>query len=77
MHRRGLTPFAEFLELNLALHFFLVFGAPIVNALALGALQFDKPILRHGREYTRETLLAQYYNCVAPGQKLKPKFLPA
>lgn len=47
MHCRSPTPFAKLLELNLALNFLFIFGAPIVNALAFGALEFNESVLRH------------------------------
>jgi hypothetical protein len=42
---RGLAPIAKLLELDFAGHELFVFGAPIVNALALAALELDKPVL--------------------------------
>ncbi len=40
-----LAPFAVFDELNLALHALLVLAAPIIDALALAALQFYQKVL--------------------------------
>lgn len=52
MHGGGPAPFAVLLKLDFTHHELLIFGAPIVNALALRALQLDKSILGHEREYT-------------------------
>ena len=41
------APFAKFGKLNFPFHFFLVFAAPIANALAGLALQFYQVVLRH------------------------------
>ncbi len=41
----ALAPFAKLLQLDLALNELLVFGAPIVNTLALGALEADESVL--------------------------------
>ena len=47
MHGLGAAPVAELFKLYLAGNQLLIFGAPIVNALALGALQFDESVLGH------------------------------
>jgi len=36
-----MTPLAEFFNLNFALNFALVFARPVIDALAIFALQFD------------------------------------
>ena len=41
------TPLAIFFKFQFPLHFLFVFAGPIVNALAYGALHFDKVILTH------------------------------
>jgi hypothetical protein len=38
--KRGPAPIAELIELDFARNELLVFRAPIINALALGALEF-------------------------------------
>jgi hypothetical protein len=45
VHGLSPAPFAPFFELNFALYFLLIFGAPIVNALAFLALELDKAVL--------------------------------
>ena len=42
-----LAPLTILLELNLALNFFLVFTAPVVNAFAVLTGQFNEKILGH------------------------------
>ena len=41
------TPIAKLQEFNLAFNFLLILLAPIIDALALFADEFDKPFLRH------------------------------
>lgn len=41
------APIAKLRQLNLALHFFLVFLAPIIDALAGRAREFDQSVLGH------------------------------
>jgi hypothetical protein len=43
----GFAPFAEFAVGKFALHFLDIFAAPVVEALALGALESDKIYLWH------------------------------
>ena len=45
VHGLHTVPLTVLFELDFALHKLLVFGAPVVNALALGALQFYESIL--------------------------------
>ncbi len=41
----SLAPLAKLTQLYLAGNEFFIFGAPVVNTLALGALQFDESVL--------------------------------
>ena len=43
----GAAPLAILFEFDLALHQLFVLGGPVVNALALGALQFYESVLGH------------------------------
>ena len=45
------APFAPLFKLDLALDELLVFGRPIVDALAVLAGKADKAVLRHNDEY--------------------------
>ena len=49
MHGALHAPLAKFIELDLALNFLLVLLAPIIRALALGAIEFYKTVLGHGQ----------------------------
>ena len=41
------APFAKLLELDFALNFLFIFGAPIIDALAGRALELNKAVLGH------------------------------
>ena len=47
MDRGGTAPVAELFKLYLAGDEFLVFGAPVVDAFALAALEFYEAVLGH------------------------------
>lgn len=47
MFRALPAPIAKLLEFYLALHLFLVFLAPVIDALARSAREFDKSVLGH------------------------------
>lgn len=54
------TPFAVLLQFNFARNELAVLTRPIVNAVALGARQFDELVLGHGRHYTARQSGAQF-----------------
>jgi hypothetical protein len=45
VHGVSSAPFAKLFELDFTSDEFFVFGAPIVNALAFAALEFDESVL--------------------------------
>ena len=45
MDRHHTIPLAPFFEFDFALHQFFILGGPVVDTLALGALQFYEAIL--------------------------------
>jgi hypothetical protein len=47
VHGRCPAPVAKLFELDFAGNQFFIFGAPVVDALAFGALQFYESVLRH------------------------------
>jgi hypothetical protein len=51
MHGLLAAPLAPFFKLDFTLDELLVFGRPIVNALAVLAGEADKAVLRHNEEY--------------------------
>lgn len=50
MHCPSFAPLAKLLELNFALHFFLVLFAPVIRAFALGTVEFYEAVLAHGNK---------------------------
>ncbi|TSC68505.1 MAG: hypothetical protein G01um101456_618 [Parcubacteria group bacterium Gr01-1014_56] len=59
MHGLSPAPFAVLFELNFANHQLLVLAGPVVDALALRALEFDQSVLRHEGEYNLQNHFVQ------------------
>ena len=49
----GFAPLTKFAVRQLALHLLDIFAAPVVEALALGALKSDEIYLRHRKKLNR------------------------
>ena len=56
VHLLGAAPIAILFELNLALHQLLIFGGPVISALALATRELNQPFLRHRKRLYRKNI---------------------